>query len=110
MQVMYKDSGLWKTIELPKDCPLCGQIVEKNQYKTEDKHPDYKCTNREKGLDGKYECGCGFWVAKEKKPAHQIKQTPSTANQEVLLQQIRDALVELVSLNERILNSYNATN
>lgn len=79
MDLSYKHEGIWNIVDLEAggECPVCGQPVQVNKYKKEDKHPDLKCTNRNKTMSGDYECGAGFWKPKPKKPAHQLSATPS---------------------------------
>jgi hypothetical protein len=89
MQIRYKDGEEWLSAELPTECPLCGGSVEKNQWKKEDKHPDYKCNNKD--------CRCGFWIPKPKKPTHQLQPTASNTAELVMLNSI---LAELKNISE----------
>lgn len=72
MIVNWKKDGKW-VVENLINCPVCDSPIEVNKYKKEDKHPDYKCSNRNKDANGEYECGMGFWKPKDKSKPTQIQ-------------------------------------
>jgi len=98
MRVNYYVEGKIKEMDFIPDetlCPICGQPTEVNPFKKEPKHPDYKCSNKTKGTDGKWECGAGFWKPTPRQPAHQLKPTPVNTGTQILLSNILETLKQI---------------
>ena len=102
MRVSYKDGRgeyVFGDIEEGGECLMCdGGGIEKNTFKKPDnKKPDYRCTNKDCTPKG----GTGYWLVKAKQPAHQLKPTPSTATEQIILTKMADALERIAKAIEQ---------
>ena len=78
-------------------CLICGQDRWDNQTnKKTPNSPDFKCKNQA--------CSAPFWIVKQQ-PTHQLKQTPSSAGELVLLSNI---LEEIKKTNQILTQTVNA--